>query len=77
VLLAGAINGFPVNQIYFLQAETRGIPGAMDISRWTLWNICGDSNGYDVKCGKINAAFPFDPQSNFGTQDKVPQPFIG
>lgn len=77
VLLAGAVDGFPVNQIYFLEADTSSIPGANAISRWTLWNICGDSNGNDVSCSKIMAAFPFDPQSNFNSQKNVPAGFIG
>ena len=77
VLLAGAVNGFPENGIYFLEAETSNIPGAKSISRWTLWNVCGDNNGNNVNCGPLNAAFPFDPQSNFGSQKNVPSGFIG
>jgi len=77
VLLAGAVDGFPVNQVYFIEVETSGIPGAKPISRWTPWNICGNSNGYNSNCGKIDAAFPFDPQSNWASQKNVPKAFIG
>lgn len=77
VLLAGAINGNPVNQIYFLQVDTSAIPGAPSLSQWTLWNVCGSNNGLDTTCG-VTPAFPFDPQNNFGGQTQgVPQSFIG
>ncbi|KAI4156633.1 MAG: hypothetical protein LQ340_000136 [Diploschistes diacapsis] len=79
VLLAGAINGNPVNQVYFLQADTSSIKGAPALSQWTLWNVCGSgANSLDANCGKISPAFPFDPQSNFGgSTQNVPQGFQG
>ncbi|MCJ1329028.1 hypothetical protein MMC10_005705 [Thelotrema lepadinum] len=79
VLLAGAINGNPVNQVYFLQADTSSIQSAPSISQWTLWNICGgDANGLDVNCGPVSPAFPFDPQNNFGGNlQNVPAGFQG
>lgn len=77
VLLAGAVNGSPVNNIYFLQADTSAITGAPATSRWTFWNQDPvDSNGLTMING-IHPAWPFDPQTNFGTQTGVPQPFIG
>ncbi|MCJ1422052.1 hypothetical protein MMC32_008421 [Xylographa parallela] len=77
VLLAGAVNSNPVNTIYFLQADTSGISGAPAQSRWTLWNVCSvDANGVDV-CPKVSAAYPFDPQNNFGTTKGVPAAFQG
>ena len=78
VVLAGAINGNPVNQVYFLQTDTSSIPGAPSIAQWTLWNVCGaDSNGLDEDCG-VTPAFPFDPQNNFGgNTQNVPSGFIG
>ncbi|MCJ1245661.1 hypothetical protein MMC30_002865 [Trapelia coarctata] len=77
VLLAGAINSNPVNQIYFLQADTSGIQGAPAVSRWTFWNTCSvDANGRDA-CGAAYPDYPFDPQNNFGSQRGVPDSFIG
>ncbi|MCJ1474530.1 hypothetical protein MMC13_003188 [Lambiella insularis] len=77
VLLAGAVNSNPVNQVYFLQADTSAISGAPAQSRWTLWNVCSvDANGRDA-CGKVSPAYPFDPQSNFNTMKGVPASFQG
>lgn len=83
ILLAGAINGSPVNKFYFLQADTSNIPGAPRLARWTFWNICDGSSGLNV-CGNtgygnISPARPFDPPSgrNFGTTDNVPAQLIG
>lgn len=82
ILLAGAINGSPVNKWYFLEADTSSIPGAPALSRWTFWNICDGSTGTDVctgTLGDVKPARPFDPPSgrNFGTTTNVPQDFIG
>jgi len=83
ILLAGAVNGNPVNHWYFLQADTGGIPGAPPVSRWTFWNICDGSTGVD-NCGgqgfgSVSPARPFDPPShrNFGTTQGVPAGFVG
>ncbi|MCJ1291078.1 hypothetical protein MMC34_002621 [Xylographa carneopallida] len=77
VLLAGAVDSNPVNTIYFLQADTSGISGAPAQSRWTLWNVCSvGANGAEV-CPKVSAAYPFDPQNNFGTTKGVPAAFQG
>lgn len=82
ILLAGAVDGKPVNQWYFLQADTSNIPGAPALSRWTFWNICDGSGGSDLKTGAlgaVKAARPLDPPSgrNFGTTTGVPAAFIG
>lgn len=82
ILLAGAVNGGPVNKWYFLQADTSNIPGAPALSRWTFWNICDGSNGYDNCSGKgygnVRPARPFDPPSgrNFDTTVNIPKEFI-
>ncbi|MCJ1410549.1 hypothetical protein MMC19_004635 [Ptychographa xylographoides] len=77
VVLAGAVNSNPVNQIYFLQADTSAISGAPPLSRWTLWNTCPvDANSRDA-CGAVHPAFPFDPQTNFGSTKGVPAAFLG
>jgi len=77
VLLAGAVNGRPVNFIYFLQADTSGISGAPATSRWTFWNVDGvDGNGYTIP-SSVHPAWPLDPPNNFGTSTGVPAGFVG
>jgi len=83
ILLAGAIDGSPVNKWYFLEADTANIPNAPPISRWTFWNICDGSQGSD-NCsgsgfGSVSPARPLDPPSgrNFGTTTGVPAAFVG
>lgn len=78
-LLGGVTNTTPLNEIYFLQADTSNIPGAPALSRWTFWNICSvGSNGRSV-CNFTHVDFPLDPPSgwNFGTDTNVPPAFIG
>jgi SUR7/PalI family len=83
ILLAGAIDGFPVNRWYFLEANTNGIPGAPNPARWTYWNVCG-VQGARTACGNqsysnVHAAFPLDPPSGreFDTRVGIPENFIG
>ncbi|KAL4926822.1 SUR7/PalI family protein [Aspergillus undulatus] len=78
VFLGGVRNTNPIDQIYFLQVDTGNIPGAPAVSRWTWWNICSVENGRNV-CGDTHPDFPFDPpsQRNFGTEENIPQAFIG
>lgn len=82
ILLAGAVDGFPVNRWYFLEADTSNIPGAPPLSRWTYWNVCG-VDGARTACGdanheKVHPAFPLDPSSprNFDTDVNVPRNFV-
>jgi hypothetical protein len=77
-LLAGARNSIPLNEVYFLQADTGNIPGAPTTSRWTFWNVCGVINGKN-DCGTSHPDYPFDPPSHrtFDTTENVPQEFIG
>jgi hypothetical protein len=78
-LLGGARNSTPLNEIYFLQADTGNIPGAPPVSRWTFWNVCGVTNDGKNDCGTSHPAYPFDPPSHrtFDTTENVPQEFIG
>ena len=46
-------------------------------SRWTFFAICGANNGYNVNCGNTVPALPFDPPRNFGTNNNIPQQFLG
>ncbi|MCJ1370217.1 hypothetical protein MMC20_001429 [Loxospora ochrophaea] len=79
VLLAGAVDGNPLDKIYFLQADTSGIPNAPVLSRWTFWNICSVSSANTNLCPKVHPAFPLDPPStrNFGTTQDIDVAFIG
>ncbi|ORY11526.1 SUR7/PalI family-domain-containing protein [Clohesyomyces aquaticus] len=77
-ILSGAVNGSPENKFYFLEASNIGdIPGARNPSRWTFFAICGAANGLNANCGKSVPALPFDPPRNFGTQQNIPEQFIG
>ena len=80
VILSGATEGNPENQIYFLQSTTNGIPGARNPSRWTFFSICGvDANDRNTNCGAVVPALPFDPPNrhDFNTTIGVPSAFIG
>jgi hypothetical protein len=78
-ILTGAVNSAPLDRFYFLEASTNGITGARNPSRWTFFAICGadPTSGHNVNCGAVVPALPFDPPRNFGTQNGVPQQFIG
>lgn len=65
-LLGGAVDKNPTNKFYFLEADTSGLGNAASTSRWTLWNACSVVNGHNA-CPKVHAAYPFDPNRNFGT----------
>ncbi|RMZ92222.1 hypothetical protein DV736_g530, partial [Chaetothyriales sp. CBS 134916] len=78
ILLAGAVDGYPVNRFYFLEADTSNIPNALLVSRWTYWNVCG-KDGSRTVCGdkhyeNVRPAFPLDPPSHreFNTHVNVP-----
>jgi len=75
VILSGGIQSSPENKIYFLQADTNGIPSARNPSRWTYWAICGvdDETGNNNDCGSRVADLPFDPKRNFGTTFNLPE----
>jgi len=77
--LTGGVNGSPLDKFYFLEASTNGIPNARNPSRWTFFAICGadPSSGHNANCGAPVPALPFDPPRNFGTQQNLPEQFIG
>ena len=61
VILAGAFNGNPISQFWFLEVDTSGISNAGALTRWTYWNSCpAGENGLNTICSK-SAAYPFDP----------------
>ncbi|KAG0642935.1 SUR7/PalI family-domain-containing protein [Tuber brumale] len=77
LLLAGAYDRKPLNQIFFLQADTRDIPNAPNsICHWTLYNYCDSRDGRNYDCRPNSAAYPFLPQRNFRTETNIPRDFI-
>jgi hypothetical protein len=78
VILGGGVNRDPLNQIYFLKADTSGIPGAPKSAQWTLWNVCdGVGTGRNYRCSGVKPAYPFDPPRNFNTTRNIDPGFIG
>ena len=78
ILLAGAINAYPLNLVYFLEADTSGISNARPLTAWTVYSNCGISgNDQTSDCTAPTPAYPFDPPSNFGTTNGVPADFVG
>ncbi|KAJ5212141.1 uncharacterized protein N7498_003787 [Penicillium cinerascens] len=79
VILGGARNTIPLNEIYFLEADTSNIPGAPAISRWTFWSLCSVAPDGKSICGTSHPDHPFDPPNpnNFNTTINVPHQFIG
>ncbi|KAI5846296.1 SUR7/PalI family-domain-containing protein [Morchella snyderi] len=77
LIIAGAYDRRPLNQIFWLQADTRGIPNAPDgICHWTLYNFCDERDGKNFNCRNNNAANPFLPQRNFNTRANIPADFL-
>ncbi|SPO00242.1 related to FMP45 Cell cortex protein involved in sporulation [Cephalotrichum gorgonifer] len=44
IILSGVTDHTPLNKTYFLEADTSGIHGAKDLTRWTYLRFCGDGN---------------------------------
>lgn len=78
IILSGAINTVPMNKVYFLQASTDGISGnnVPNPARWTYFSVCGERNGNNANCGKVQAALPFDPRRNFDTRNGLADGFM-
>jgi hypothetical protein len=55
IVLSGAYNSAPLNNTYFLQADTYFISGARPVTRWEFFRICDDHN----TCGPAVPAIPF------------------
>ncbi|KAI9778483.1 MAG: hypothetical protein M1816_004039 [Peltula sp. TS41687] len=78
VLLAGTRDSNPLDQIYFLRADTSNIQGAPQMSRWTMWNVCETGpNGRNLCQNPVRAAYPLDPPREFGTTNHIPSEFVG
>ena len=78
IMLSGGVNHTPLNQVYFLKADTSKIPGAPQTAQWTFWNVCDSvGTGLNVNCTPVKPAHPFDPPRNFGTTKNIDPGFIG
>lgn len=77
VILSGVANSTPLNKTYFIQVDTAGTSAAQNPLRWTFFYLCGEQNGLNANCGHPVPARPFDPPRNFGSDQGVPQSFIG
>ncbi|KAI9769374.1 MAG: hypothetical protein M1840_004076 [Geoglossum simile] len=78
VILGGSVNRDPLNQIYFLKADTSNVPGAPKTAQWTLWNVCDSAGtGKNHHCSGTMPAHPFDPPRNFKTTQNIDSGFIG
>lgn len=79
IVLSG-LNHSPLNQVYFLQADTSAITNGganyRNPARWTYLDICGVQNGLNSDCTSTRAAQSFDVPKNFGTTDGVPAQFV-
>jgi len=73
VVLAGVTATPPLNNTYFLQADTAGITGARGISQWTYFYVCGDGN---TDCGGAVPAPPFGYAWS-GNAANVPDDLMG
>lgn len=73
VILSGVTETTPLNQTYFLRADTKGISGARDTTQWTYFYMCGLDN---QDCGMPHAAPPFGYAWN-ANADNAPAALIG
>ena len=77
IITSGFSEKYPINRFFWLQADTMGIPGAPDTSRWTFWGLCSYLGGHDIDCGEhVYGAYPISPVDNFHTDVNVPSKFI-
>lgn len=72
-VLSGVSNTFPFKNFYWIEADTSGIPGAWDTTRWTFWGI---QNANNFTQHLNSPATPISPVNNWSTRRNVPQKFI-
>lgn len=73
VILAGTTTTPPLNDTYFLRADTFDISGALETSQWTFFYICSPGN---VDCTTASPAMPFG-HAWADDADGVPEALIG
>ncbi|KEY65238.1 hypothetical protein S7711_08776 [Stachybotrys chartarum IBT 7711] len=73
IILGGVTGTSPLDNTYFLQADTSGITGARPVTRWNYFYFCGSGNR---DCGPARAAPAFGRAWD-GNADNVPSSLIG
>lgn len=66
IILAGVTSDQPLDRTYFLEADTSGIQGAKDTTRWTFLYFCDQNN---ENCGDSNPAPAFGKAWASGARD--------
>lgn len=69
----GSSNTFPLNEFYWLKADTSGITSAPTMSAWTFWGVC---EADDYSSCSLGPAYPLSPVDNFHTTKNVPKDFV-
>lgn len=79
-VFAGAIDHYPFNKYYWVQADTSNIPSAgADITRWTFWGLCHPATYSQYatnNCPNLGPDIPISPLDNFGNSTGIPNDFI-
>lgn len=73
VILSGLTPTSPLNETYFLRADTSRITGAKPISQWTYFHVCGDGN---TDCGTAQPALPLGAAWSSNPQN-APEELVG
>ena len=73
IILSGASDNFPLNDLYWIKADTSLISGAPNMAAWTFWGVCEEKDF--SKC-TLGPAYPISPKDNFDTTNNVPEDFI-
>ncbi|ANB14323.1 Fmp45p [Sugiyamaella lignohabitans] len=75
IVLGGSRNSTPLNEFFWLEADTSKVPGAPSLTRWTFYGICHVVDGRNANCTSNKADFGFDPIHTFGTHTGLPDDF--
>ncbi|AMD21588.1 HFL268Wp [Eremothecium sinecaudum] len=75
IVLSGSIEHRPFSKLYWVEADTSGIPNAPDQTRWTYWGRCSKENDRNANC-LSSPAYPMSPQDNFNTRNDIPTDFV-
>ncbi|QEU58309.1 Fmp45 [Kluyveromyces lactis] len=75
VILSGARTTGVLDKFYWFEADTSGLPGAPDTTRWFNYHWCAYENGEIGSCSDKQADLPFSPRDNFGNSPDLPASF--
>lgn len=74
IILAGVTSDQPLDRTYFLEADTSGIQGAKDTTRWTYLYFCDQNN---ENCGDSKPAPAFGKAWNSDGAADAPHQLTG